>query len=88
MKQLRKKLNQNEESERKVNAEEQEDEEEEDGDLEEEELHKYSDEETDAETIEEEPDFSCGSNYELASESEEDGDPGYSDSDEVCQSTR
>ena len=68
MKQLRKKLNQNEESERKVNAEEQEDEEEEDGDLEEEELHEYSDEETDAVTIEEEPDFSCGSNYEPASE--------------------
>lgn len=87
MKQLRKKLNQNEESERKVNAEEQEAEEEEDGDLEEEELHEYSDEETDAETIEE-PDFSCGSNYEPASESEEDGDPGYSDSDEGCQSTR
>ena len=81
MKQLRKKLNQNEESERKVNAEEQEDEEEEDG-----ELDEYSDEETDTETIEEEPDFSSGSNYEAASESEEDGDPGYSDSDEGCHS--
>ena len=52
---------------------------------EEQELHEYSDEETDAETIGEEPDFSCGSNYEPVSESEEDGDPGYSDSDEGCQ---
>ena len=85
--QLSKKLNENEESERKLSAEEQEEEKEEEGDLEEEE-DQYADEDTDAETIEEEPDFTFGSNYEPASESEEDGDPGDSDVDEVLKSTR
>ena len=87
MKQLTKKLNQNEESDKEVSVEEQENEEEEEGDLEEEELDEYNDEETDAETIEEEPDFSTGSNCEPASESEEDGDPGSSYVDESFQST-
>ncbi|XP_073256636.1 uncharacterized protein [Porites lutea] len=85
--QLSKKLNETEESERKLSAEEQEEEEEEEGDLEEEE-DQYADEETDTETIEEEPDFTSGSNYEPASESEEDGDAGDSDIDEVFKSTR
>lgn len=75
--QLSKKLNENEESERKLSAEEQEEEEE-----------QYADEETDTETTEEEPDFTSGSNYEPASESAEDGDAGDSDVDEVFKSTR
>ena len=45
------------------------------GDLEEEE-DQYYDEETNAETIEEEPDFTSGSNYEPACESEEDATMG------------
>ena len=85
--QLSKKLNENEESERKLSAEEQEEEEEEEADLEEEE-DQYADEETDTETTEEEPDFTSGSNYEPASECEEDGDAGDSDVDEVFKSTR
>lgn len=85
--QLSKKLNENEESERKLSAEGQEEEEEEEGDLEEEE-DQYADEETDTETTEEEPDFTSGSNYEPASESAEDGDAGDSDVDEVFKSTR
>ena len=63
--QLSKKLNETEESERKLSAEEQEEEEEEEGDLEEEE-DKYADEETNTETTEEEPDFTSESNYEPA----------------------
>lgn len=58
-----------------MSAEEQEEEEEEEGDLEEEE-DQYYDEETNAETIEEEPDFTSGSNYEPACESEEDATMG------------
>lgn len=78
--QLSKKLNENEESERKLSAEGQEEEEEEED--------QYADEETDTETTEEEPDFTSGSNYEPASESAEDGDAGDSDVDEVFKSTR
>lgn len=70
-----------------MSAEEQEEEEEEEGDLEEEE-DQYADEETDTETTEEEPDFTSGSNYEPASESEEDGDAGDSDVHEVFKSTQ